>query len=121
MPDLAAERRTHRAAAAPVVRASMSMVPPHHHAGRHARRGRPRVQHGSFPACKHGSIAPPFAARARVRTRRTRVAPPTPPVDDDGPLPVRVVPPPTAQDEADAWDRLAAALAWLRRQGPMDA
>jgi hypothetical protein len=56
-----------------------------------------------------------------VRTRGARTPPPPVAEDDDPSLPVRLIPPATAQDEADAWERLAAALAWLQRQGPMDA
>jgi hypothetical protein len=56
-----------------------------------------------------------------VSTRRAPIVPPAPVADDDAPLPVHVVPPANADEEGDAWERLAAALAWLQRQGPMDA
>jgi hypothetical protein len=45
---------------------------------------------------------------------------PPPPEADEEELPVRIVPPATAEEEADAWRRLFAALAWLARRR-MDA
>jgi hypothetical protein len=40
--------------------------------------------------------------------------------DDDAPLPVRLIAPATAEDEAETWQRIDDALAWLLRQR-MDA
>jgi hypothetical protein len=45
---------------------------------------------------------------------------PAPAEDEEDTLLVRLVPPATADEEAEAWQRLAAALAWLVRQR-MDA
>jgi hypothetical protein len=39
---------------------------------------------------------------------------------DDAPLPVHVLPPATAEEEAEIWQRIDDALAWLARQR-MDA
>jgi hypothetical protein len=56
-----------------------------------------------------------------VSTRRSRTPPPPAPAEDEeDTLPVRLVPPATAAEETEAWQRLAAALAWLARQR-MDA
>jgi hypothetical protein len=40
--------------------------------------------------------------------------------DADAPLPVRIIPPTPDEDEAELWQRIDDALAWLLRQR-MDA
>jgi hypothetical protein len=52
-----------------------------------------------------------------VTTRRARLPRPLSPADDDDkPLPVRIILPATAEDEAEICQRIDDALAWLVRQ-----
>jgi hypothetical protein len=56
-----------------------------------------------------------------VTTKRPPKQRPRPAHDDAAELPVILVPPPTPEEEAEAWQRLSDVIAWLVALGAQDA